>query len=67
MYDRALTGKEKALGLEHIFTLDTVDCLGAVYVRHADVEKMIRRVLDVEPSTRLATSGIYLLVKGVSW
>jgi tetratricopeptide (TPR) repeat protein len=31
MYQRALQGKEKAWGLEHTSTLDTVNNLGAFY------------------------------------
>jgi tetratricopeptide (TPR) repeat protein len=32
MYQRALRGKEKAWGLDHISTLDTVNNLGLLYV-----------------------------------
>jgi hypothetical protein len=31
MYQRALQGKEKAWGLEHILTLDTINNLGLLY------------------------------------
>jgi len=48
MYKRALAGFEKALGLEHMSTLDTVNNLGVVYRKlgcHKDAEVMFKRAL----------------------
>ena len=47
MYDRALAGKEKALGPEHTSTLGTVNNLGLLYAaqgRLKDAEMMYDRV-----------------------
>jgi tetratricopeptide (TPR) repeat protein len=49
MYQRALRGNEKAWGLEHISTLNTVDNLGLLYVglgRLGEAEKMYQRALQ---------------------
>jgi tetratricopeptide (TPR) repeat protein len=49
MYQRALQGKEKALGLEHTSTLDTVNKFGALYAdlgRLDEAEKMYQRALQ---------------------
>jgi tetratricopeptide (TPR) repeat protein len=49
MYQRALQGKEKALGLEHTSSLDTVNNLGDLYGdlgRLDEAEKMYQRALD---------------------
>lgn len=46
---RALKGKEKVWGMEHPFTLTTVDSLGILYAdqeRLAEAEKMYLRALD---------------------
>jgi tetratricopeptide (TPR) repeat protein len=48
MYNRALAGKEKALGPEHTSTLDTVNNLGVLYAdqgRLEDAEMMYNRAL----------------------
>jgi tetratricopeptide (TPR) repeat protein len=48
MYERALAGKEKALGPEHTSTLDTVNNLGIIYTdqgRLAEAEEMYKRAL----------------------
>jgi tetratricopeptide (TPR) repeat protein len=48
MYQRALLGTEKALGAEHISTLDTVNNLGNLYRdqgKLAEAEQMYRRAL----------------------
>ncbi|KAH7135522.1 pfs domain-containing protein [Dendryphion nanum] len=49
MYQRALQGKEKAWGLEHTSTLNTVNNLGSLYVdlgRMDEAEKMYQRALQ---------------------
>jgi tetratricopeptide (TPR) repeat protein len=49
MYQRALEGKEKALGLEHTSTLDTVNNLGLLYAYQGkldEAESMYQRALD---------------------
>jgi tetratricopeptide (TPR) repeat protein len=49
MYQRALEGKEKAWGLEHTSTLDTVNNLGNLYTnlgRLDEAEKMYQRALQ---------------------
>jgi tetratricopeptide (TPR) repeat protein len=49
MYQRALQGKEKAWGLEHTSTLDTVNNLGILYKnlgRLDEAEKMYQRALQ---------------------
>jgi tetratricopeptide (TPR) repeat protein len=49
MYERALQGKEKALGAEHTSTLDTVNNLGGLYSSQgklAEAEKMYERALQ---------------------
>jgi tetratricopeptide (TPR) repeat protein len=49
MYQRALQGKEKSLGAEHILTLDTVHNLGRLYLDHdklVEAEQMCRRALQ---------------------
>jgi tetratricopeptide (TPR) repeat protein len=49
MYQRALQGKEKAWGLEHTSTLDTVNNLGNLYTnlgRLDEAEKMYQRALQ---------------------
>jgi tetratricopeptide (TPR) repeat protein len=49
MYQRALQGKEKAWGLEHTSTLDTVNNLGALYAdlgRLDEAKKMYQRALQ---------------------
>ncbi|KAF2022898.1 tetratricopeptide repeat domain-containing protein [Setomelanomma holmii] len=49
MYQRALQGKEKAWGLEHTSTLDTVNNLGLLYAklgRLDEAEKMYQRALQ---------------------
>jgi tetratricopeptide (TPR) repeat protein len=48
MYQRALTGKEEALGREHMSTLSTVNNLGDIYNRKGELqeaEKMLQRAL----------------------
>jgi tetratricopeptide (TPR) repeat protein len=48
MYERALAGKEKALGADHTSTLDTVNNLGLLYAvqgRLAEAEQMYERAL----------------------
>jgi tetratricopeptide (TPR) repeat protein len=48
MYQRALKGKEKALGAEHTSTLNTVNNLGLLYMdqgRLAEAEEMYQRAL----------------------
>ncbi|KAH8587304.1 P-loop containing nucleoside triphosphate hydrolase protein [Bisporella sp. PMI_857] len=48
MYERALAGKEKALGAEHTSTLDTVNNLGLLYAdqgKLAEAESMYERAL----------------------
>ena len=48
MYERALAGKEKALGADHIFTLETVHNLGLLYAeqgRLGEAERMCDRAL----------------------
>jgi tetratricopeptide (TPR) repeat protein len=48
MYQRALTGKEKALGLDHTSTLDTVHNLGVLYRNQGKLdqaEQMYQRAL----------------------
>ncbi|KAI4853705.1 purine and uridine phosphorylase [Aureobasidium sp. EXF-8845] len=48
LYERSLAGKEKALGPEHTFSLDTVHNLGNLYLdqgRHAEAEAMYKRAL----------------------
>jgi tetratricopeptide (TPR) repeat protein len=49
MYQRALQGKEKALGPDHTRTLDTVVGLGSLYKKRGrldDAEKMYQRALQ---------------------
>ncbi|KAN0083094.1 hypothetical protein V8E54_002182 [Elaphomyces granulatus] len=49
MYQRALQGKEKAWGLDHTSTLDTVNSLGALYADQGkldEAEKMYQRALQ---------------------
>ena len=49
MYQRALQGKEKALGAEHTLTLNTVNNLGLLYAdqgKLGDAEKMYQRALQ---------------------
>ncbi|RFU35195.1 hypothetical protein B7463_g1176, partial [Scytalidium lignicola] len=49
MYERALRGSEKALGPEHISTLDTVNNLGVLYAdqgKLAEAEQMYERALQ---------------------
>ena len=46
---RALEGREKSLGLEHISTLDTVNTLGILYAdqgKLAEAEKVYQRALN---------------------
>ena len=48
MYERALDGREKAWGLEHTSTLDTVNNLGNLYNergRYKEAEAMYKRAL----------------------
>lgn len=48
MYERALDGREKAWGLEHTSTLDTVNNLGNLYNergRHKEAEAMYKQAL----------------------
>ena len=48
LYERALAGREKALGTEHTSTLDTVNNLGALYANQgklAAAEQMYGRAL----------------------
>jgi Flp pilus assembly protein TadD len=48
MYNRALAGREKALGPDHTSTLNTVHNLGVLYKnqgRLADAERMYNRAL----------------------
>jgi hypothetical protein len=48
MYIRALQGKEEALGLEYILTLDTINNLGNLYKNQgklAEAEKIYIRAL----------------------
>jgi tetratricopeptide (TPR) repeat protein len=49
MYERALQGREKALGAEHTSTLDTVNNLGILYRNQGkldEAEKMYKRALQ---------------------
>jgi Tfp pilus assembly protein PilF len=49
MYQRALQGKEKALGADHTSTLQTVNNLGYLYSNQgklAEAEKMYQRALQ---------------------
>ncbi|RYO74329.1 hypothetical protein DL764_010854 [Monosporascus ibericus] len=49
MYQRAVQGKEKALGPEHTSTLDTVNNLGLLYLdqgKLGEAEKMYQRALQ---------------------
>jgi tetratricopeptide (TPR) repeat protein len=49
MYQRALEGKEKALGREHTSTLDTVNNLGNLYSDQGkldEAEKMYQQALE---------------------
>jgi tetratricopeptide (TPR) repeat protein len=49
IYKRALNGYEKACGLDHTSTLDTVHSLGNLYTnqgKHSEAEKMYQRALD---------------------
>ncbi|KAH6981463.1 hypothetical protein EDB80DRAFT_899547 [Ilyonectria destructans] len=49
MYERALEGKEKALGLDHTSTLDTVNNLGLLYNHQGklkEAEEMYKRALE---------------------
>ena len=49
MYQRALDGKEKALGPEHTSTLNTVNNLDNLYKdqgKLAEAEKMYKRALN---------------------
>ncbi|KAJ5753069.1 Disease resistance protein [Penicillium odoratum] len=49
MYERALKGKEKALGQEHTSTLKTINNLGALYAdqdRLQEAEAMFQRALE---------------------
>jgi tetratricopeptide (TPR) repeat protein len=49
MYERALEGKEKALGHDHTSTLDTVNNLGNLYVNQGKLDKaeeMYERALE---------------------
>ncbi|KAK7937620.1 uncharacterized protein PG986_014488 [Apiospora aurea] len=49
MYQRALQGKEKALGADHTSTLDTVNNLGSLYAsqnRLSEAEAMYQRALQ---------------------
>ena len=48
MYNRALAGKEKTLGANHISTLETVHNLGDLYAKQGrleDAERMFDRAL----------------------
>jgi tetratricopeptide (TPR) repeat protein len=49
MYQRALQGKEKALGRDHTSTLDTVNNLGILYADQGKLDKaeeMYQRALE---------------------
>ena len=49
IYERALVGHEKAFGVDHPTTLDTVNKLGLLYIdqgRLADAEGMYERALS---------------------
>jgi tetratricopeptide (TPR) repeat protein len=49
MYERALQGEEKALGKEHLLTLNTVNDLGIIYMQQGrlkEAEKMFKRALQ---------------------
>ncbi|KAK1656358.1 hypothetical protein BDP81DRAFT_364381 [Colletotrichum phormii] len=49
MYERALQGKEKALGPDHTSTLDSVECLGILYSKQGrlkEAEAMYERALQ---------------------
>ncbi|PQE06061.1 hypothetical protein CJF30_00005019 [Rutstroemia sp. NJR-2017a BBW] len=49
MYQRALQGKEKVLGPEHMWTLDTVNNLGIIYAEQGklvEAEHMFQRALQ---------------------
>jgi len=49
MYQRALQGKEKAWGLEHMSTLSTVENLGLLYAdqgKLVEAEQMYQRALQ---------------------
>jgi tetratricopeptide (TPR) repeat protein len=54
MYQRALQGKEKALGLDHPLTLYTVNNLGDLYISQGkldDAEKMYQWALKSDEKT----------------
>jgi tetratricopeptide (TPR) repeat protein len=74
MFQRALQGKEKALGRDHLSTLDTVNSLGFVYAeqgRLEEAEKMQQRALQERekacgrnhPSTLDTVNDLGLLYK----
>jgi len=53
MYQRALAGKEKALGPEHTSTLNTINNLGNLYInqgRLVEAEAMYQRERERERS-----------------
>ncbi len=75
MYQRALQGKEKALGWDHKSTLSTVNNLGALYVdqgRLEEAEAMYQRALSgfqaalgpSHPKFELVLSNIHSLQHG---
>ena len=72
MYRRALDGREKAWGLDHTSTLDTVNNLGNLYAdqgKLVEAEEIYRRALDGyinargsnHPSTQLIARNLSLL------
>lgn len=74
MFRRALTGYDKAMGINHTSTLDTVYNLGDLYSKqgkYAEAEKMYRQALDVytnaqgsdHPRTRLMARTLSLLLE----
>ncbi|OBT93043.1 hypothetical protein VE01_09002 [Pseudogymnoascus verrucosus] len=65
MYQRALKGKEKALGAEHTSTLRTVNNLGNLYAdqgKLAEAEEMYQRALKGNEKAR--GPAIHLLTAG---
>jgi tetratricopeptide (TPR) repeat protein len=49
MYRRALEGRGRALGLDHLATLSTLSCLGILYAgqgKQDESEEMYKRLLE---------------------
>jgi len=59
MYQRALQGKEKALGEEHASPLDTVNNLGLLYAAQGKLEEA-ETLLECAAPEDLATDGANL-------